>query len=250
MRKLHLITLSVLLTYSFAQAADSIKVSAGAAPLENIFGRIKSKFETESGMTLELNKGTHVTTLQDVEQGKADVAAVGFQFDDWIKRAEKDGAKFPPGVFKFRVIGRDNLVFVTHKGTGAKKLTNDQLKKIFLGEIKDWSEVGGAKEKIKPVIAEQLPGLNGLVKEKILGGTDFPATTTKIAGGLTELKKHLKDNAGSIAFVPTGAVDAEVTKVDAEELGRPVTAVTKGPPNPKILKLFDFLVKNTGEQAK
>lgn len=120
------------------------------------------------------------------------------------------------------------------------KLTNEQLKKIFLGEIKDWSEVGGLKEKIQPSIAADLPGLVGLVKEKILGGQEYGATVTKVKGEVPQLKTHNKNTPGAIGFVPMGAVDSEIVKLDTEALGRPVTAETKGPPAAKIVKLFEF----------
>lgn len=240
----------VVLTHLTGQAADTIKVSAGAAPLENIFARIKPKFEAETGIKLELTKATHVTSLEDVANGKADLATVGFAFEDWVKRAEKDGLKASKDSFKHRVIGRDNLIFVTHKSAKASKASNEQLRKIFLGELKEWSEAGGAKEKINPAIAEELPGLVGLVREKILNGFEFGATVTRVKGGLPELKAHVKKTPGAVAFVPMGALDNELAKLETEALGRPVTAVTKGPPSEKLIKLFEFLAKNVADQAK
>lgn len=240
MKILATIALSVLLTHPIAHAVETIKVVAGAAPLENIFGRIKPKFESESGIKLELVKATHVTSLQDVEASKADVACVGMSFEEWTKQAEKDGAKLKKNGLKHRVIGKDNLAFVTHKTGSSKKLSNDELKKIFLGTNTEWS----------PVIAEDLPGLVGMVKEKILGGADFGANVTKIKGALPELKAHIKKTPNVIAFVPMGAVDAEMVKLETETLGRPVTAVTNGAPSAKVVKLFDFISKNSADHAK
>jgi len=60
-----------------------------------------------------------------------------------------------------KVIGYDAIVVYVHKDNPVKNLSIENLKKIFLGEVKNWKEVGGNDGPIEIV----------LKKEGITGGT-------------------------------------------------------------------------------
>ncbi|MDR1821725.1 MAG: substrate-binding domain-containing protein [Oscillospiraceae bacterium] len=47
------------------------------------------------------------------------------------------------GGIEYLPIGRDGLVFLTHKDNPVKSLTDEQLRGIYEGRITNWSEVGG-----------------------------------------------------------------------------------------------------------
>src|SRR3989344_587774 len=46
------------------------------------------------------------------------------------------------------IIGRDMLSVITNKNNPVKRLSIDQLSKIYKGEIENWKELGGNDEKI------------------------------------------------------------------------------------------------------
>ncbi len=54
-----------------------------------------------------------------------------------------------------RIVAIDNVVVVTHPSNPVKELTTAQLRGIFSGEIKNWSEVGGNDHPINVVMREQ-----------------------------------------------------------------------------------------------
>ena len=91
--KCALVSIVVLLLSVSAQAADQIVVAAGAAPLDNVFSKIEAPFAKATGIKLVLNKKTHVTSLEDLTAGKADMASISFTFEDWMNRETKDGFK-------------------------------------------------------------------------------------------------------------------------------------------------------------
>ena len=49
-----------------------------------------------------------------------------------------------------QTIALDGLVFITHKDNSVDSLSIDQIRDIYSGKIKNWKEVGGKDEKIRP----------------------------------------------------------------------------------------------------
>ncbi len=64
----------------------------------------------------------------------------------------------PENTFDMRPIGLDALVFITNVNNPVESLTEEQLRGIFSGRIKNWSEVGGLDQ---PIVAFQRPVLSG-----------------------------------------------------------------------------------------
>jgi ABC-type phosphate transport system substrate-binding protein len=233
-----------LFIFGLSSSAETIKISAGVVPMENVFKKIQGPFEKQTGITLVLVKGTHVTSLEDLQNGKAEVASVAFSFEDWLVRAQKDGLVLKnKSELKFRVIGRDNAKFIANSSNPMKSLSFEQLSRIFTGAVKNWKEFGGPDQKITVVVSEKFPGFNGLIRDKVMGGADFVGAQ-KISGEADEVKQIIAKNPGAISFLPSGAVDNQVSVIQAPEIGRPIVAATKGIPSPKVLKLFNFLSEN------
>ena len=235
-----------------AGAEETVRISAGAAPLENIFKKIQEPFQAATGVKMIATKATHVTSLEEVDQGKADVATVGIAFEEWLKRAEKDGLKLSgqKSDFKFRVIGKDNIVFIAHKDLPVSKLSEGQLRDIFTGKEKSWKAFGGPDIPIAPVTGDKLPAFTALVKERVLKGGEMGKNVKVLPGDIPVVKAYVQGDPGAFGFVPSGAVDSTVKAVEGPEIGRPVTAVTKGVPSPTVLKLFEFLAKEGPKYVK
>ncbi|MEM9585213.1 MAG: phosphate ABC transporter substrate-binding/OmpA family protein [Pseudomonadota bacterium] len=67
-------------------------------------------------------------------------------------RASGAGSMVSPA--QERIVAIDNVVVVTHPSNPVQELTNDQLRGIFSGQIRNWSEVGGNDQPINVVLRE------------------------------------------------------------------------------------------------
>ncbi len=234
-------TLMFLTLASFAMA-DEIKISAGVAPTENIFLKIKEPFEKASGLKLALvTKGTG-DSLKELDKGAVEMAVGGASFPDWMELMAKDGYKIPDkNVYKSRVIGKDIVKVIINKGNPVKKLSKEQLKGIFTGKIVNWKEVGGKDMEIVIISGGNLHrGAHAVLQKQAMDGEAF---TTKVREAATdeEFKKQISTVPGAIGVGPGGIVDASVFAPAIPELGRPITAITKGAPSANVVKLFDFI---------
>lgn len=71
-------------------------------------------------------------------------------------------------------IALDALVFLVNIQNNVKSLTVKQIQDIYLGNITNWNEVGGADEAIKPFIRNANSGSQEMMKEIVMDNTGIP----------------------------------------------------------------------------
>jgi len=81
------------------------------------------------------------------------------------------------------VIARDGFVFVVNERCQVDGLTLDQVRRIFLGEITRWSEVGGADEEIMPITRNRNSGSQETMITLVMDGRE-PLTPAQDLSGL------------------------------------------------------------------
>lgn len=221
--------------------AQEIKVGAGAAGTEDIFNKIKVPFEKTSGIKLVLISNGPVEALKELDKGLLEVAVGGVTFQYWMEMMEKEGYKVPDkNVYKYRVIGKDTVKIIVNKENTVKKLSRDQLKNIFTGKTVNWKDVGGKDIPITVVWGSKIPGTNAVFMKQIMDGAAFTKNVQETTTA-AEIKKLIASIPGGVGLGPVSIVDATISAPEIPEVGRPITAITKGTPSPNALKLFDFI---------
>ena len=222
--------------------ADELKIGGGAAPINNIFKKIKTSFEKSSGITLTLVEDGPDSALKGLDDGNLQGAAAGLNFDGWLQMmTEKKIDLKNKGEFKHRVIGKDLVPVFTHPEIKLSTISQDQLAKLFAGEIKNWKEIGGPDVPVKVVIGTKIPGTYKFFKDKILDGKDYTKTGTIEATDLGDVVAKIKATPGSIGLGAMSAKDSSLGIPSTPEVGRPITFITRGAPSPSMIKLFDFI---------
>ncbi len=222
--------------------AEEIKVGGGSAPIENVFKKVKEPFEKAAGMQLILTSEGPDQAFINVEKGAIDVAAAGLSFESWLDLMKQKGHEISnPKDYKYRVIGRDKIQVLTHQDVAAvKSLSKEQLKGIFTGKISNWKEVGGPDLAIVVVFPAKMTGTNKLWQEKIMDGEEWTKANLQEVGEAADLNKKIAETAGAVGAGPLAA-QGNLHSPETPEVGRPITALTKGAPSPKVQKLFDFI---------
>lgn len=250
-KAVHAATLALALTGMMSAglaSAEEVRIGGGAAPIENLFKKIKTPFEKASGMTMTLSDQGPDNAFKDLDAGKLEAAAAGLELNAWFDLMEKKGYKVEDKkVYKTRVVGRDKIQVLANKGiASAKHLNKDQLKGIFTGKITNWKEVGGPDLPVKVVFGTKIPGTNKLWEEKIMDKEPWPKNAIE-AGESVEIKKKISETPGAVGIGPLASEDSSIFSPETPEVGRPITVITKGAPSAKMMKVFEFI---TGEGQK
>jgi phosphate transport system substrate-binding protein len=79
-------------------------------------------------------------------------------------------------------------------------LTKAQVAKIFTGQIKDWSEIGGTPGPISIYTRNTSSGTYKDWQKLAMGGRDYPTSSLKMAGN-EQIAQEVAKNKGGIGYV-------------------------------------------------
>ena len=192
--------------------------------------------------------------IEAVTNGTADIANSSRSLTD----EEKAGG------LEENIVAIDGIAVIVHPDNDVEDLTTDQLKKIYTGEITNWSEVGGADEAIVVVGREAGSGTRGAFEE-ILEVED----ACKYAQELNEtgaVVAKVGETEGAIGYVSLDNVKDSVKalKLDGVEaseetikdgsysLQRPFVMATKGKISEQseaVQAIFEFIDSEAGQKV-
>ena len=118
-------------------------------------------------------------------------------------KEQKEYAEKCGTTFEYTQIGSEAFVFFVHKNNPIESLTTEQIKKIYSGEITNWSEVGGEDKKIVAYQRNKGSGSQSMLI-RFMGDTPImePDMQTNV-GGMGEIIEEVADyksNPTSIGF--------------------------------------------------
>ncbi len=164
-------------------------------------------------------------------------------------------------------VARDGLAVYLHADNPVSELTVDQLKKIYLGTITNWKEVGGPDQRIIMYGRENSSGTYTYFKDVVLKGKDFAAQTQTLPGTAAVVNAVAKDKYGigyGGAAYAKGVKYAKVKKDEASPAFEPTLETVRSgdyplsrylywylrnKPQGDIKKLVDFVLSDKGQEV-
>lgn len=227
--------------------ADELKVATGIFPYENVFSKVESALAAQENIKLvyvgDRTKMGADQIVSAVLKDEAEIGGIAGEWLEWTKIAkekklltEEQIAMFTP-----RPCGRDVMKIVSHTGIGVGKLTMDQIQRIFTGEIKNWSEVGGLPLPVTVFVQGTHPATKAFFQKRVLKGKDL-APSHKESSDSKSLYESIAKTAGAITYSSKEIATPGLSEIElAEAVVRPITCLTKGRPSPKVRKLYDLI---------
>jgi phosphate transport system substrate-binding protein len=156
-------------------------------------------------------------------------------------------------------IAQDGVCMIVHKSNPVGALSDEQIKAIYTGRIRNWKEAGGRDAAI--VVANKAEGRSTLdlflgyfglknseIKAHAVVGDNLQDVKT-VAGNPNAIgyvsigTAEFEEQAGTpIKLLPMGKVAATVAAVrdGTFPLSRPLNLVTKGPPQGMVKRFIEF----------
>lgn len=142
------------------------------------------------------------------------------------------------GVFlKEHPIGHDMLCVIVNKNSPVSNLTKAQVAKIFTGQIKDWSELGGAPGKISIYTRNTSSGTYADWQKLAMGGRDYPSSALKMAGN-EQIAQEVAKNKNGIGYVGLAYSKTSGTKALSIDGIQPVAKNEKKYPYARLCYLY------------
>lgn len=151
-------------------------------------------------------------------------------------------------------VANDGIAIIVNPANPVKNLTKDQASKIFLGEIKNWKEVGGKDAPIFVQTRETGSGTRATLEEMILSKKSVVVTATPYSSSAL-IKQAVAKEENAIGFDSVGYVDSTVKVVAVDNIvptsetvkggsyvmGRSLYVLSKGTPTGVSAVFVDYL---------
>ncbi len=176
---------------------------------------------------VQVTGGGSGTGLSALINGTTDIATSSRP----IKEAEQNKLRARHKTIGVEIaVAKDGVTFYVNEKNPLSSLTLEQLKKIYLGDVTNWKDVGGPDAPIVLYSRENSSGTYVFVKDNLLGGDDFAAAAQTLPGTAAVVNAVAKEKHGigyGGAAYAKGVKELKV-KVGADEVAPTAENVKSG----------------------
>ena len=231
-----------------AAGTDSIIItgSSSAAGLVKELGNdFKEEYKDKyPDLKFQITDEDSGSAIDAVRSGKADIGLRSRAVTDEEKSLVDD----------VEVFAMDGIAVIANKNCNIENLTVSQAKKIFSGQIINWSDVGGENTKINVYSREESSGtrnefLNLLGLNSIFDTTKEKKLTDRatVYNSSDEVRKAVAGDKSGIGYISMTALDKTVKDIAVDDVK--INAETVGDENYKLVRNFSFVIANDESEA-
>lgn len=231
-----------------AAGTDSIVItgSSSAAGLVKALGNdFKEEYKDKyPDLEFKITDEDSGSAIDAVRSGKADIGLVSRAVTD-EEKSLVDGVE---------VFAMDGIAVIANKNCNIENLTVSQAKKIFSGQIVNWSDVGGENTIINVYSREESSGtrnefLNLLGLNSIFDTTKEKKLTDRAAvyNSSEEVKKAVAGDKSGIGYISMTALDKTVKDIAVDDVK--INAQNVGDENYKLVRNFSFVIAKDESEA-
>jgi phosphate transport system substrate-binding protein len=179
MKRVQTILLAILLAGQSVPAQEKIIVK-GSDTMVILIQRWAERYMSQHpGVSIQVSGGGSGSGIVGLIHGAVDICTSSRQMS--LAEQERLTHQTGAGVVE-TACARDGLSFYVNIRNTVTGMTLEQLRHIFTGSITNWKVLGGANSAITLYGREEVSGTYAYVKENILRGADFSATTLSMPG--------------------------------------------------------------------
>lgn len=159
---------------------------------EGLVDAVASAFADTGDGHLEVTPFNTVDGIDQTLSGSVDIAASARPA--YFKRTQEAGLTFTP-------VAWDALVLITNTANPVNNITLKQLHDIYYGRITNWSQLGGADEKIDlDGIASPLDGVQFSFRRLMFGNGDNPVAVPRLFINIDSLQSEVSLDTKALAL--------------------------------------------------
>lgn len=126
------------------------------------------------------------------------------------------------------VVALDGIAPIVHPSNPVKNLTIEQLKSIYLGEIKNWKDVGGPNKPIVVISRDTNSGTYDTWQHFVTTSTGKVVSSAEYVGSNGAVRARVAATPNAIGYVGVGYIDDSVRATNVNGVEASVTTVRNG----------------------
>jgi phosphate transport system substrate-binding protein len=156
-------------------------------------------------------------------------------------------------------VARDAMVLVVHPTNPIADLTLDQIQRLYAGDVRAWTELGGAGRRLTLITREEGSGTRGAFEELVMKNRRIHASAL-VQDSMGAVRQMVSADPAAIGYISLGLVDATVKAVRIEgveategnvdagryPLVRPFLFVVRGEPTPAAREFIAWVTSPEG----
>jgi phosphate transport system substrate-binding protein len=163
--------LALMATAAMAQAfAETLIVQGSTTFSRRLMEPYKSVIEADSKHELTVIPNKSMPGLIALMEGRAHMAMISASLSSEVEQIRK----IMPGLAYDRLqvhsIVSTRISIATHPSNPVRKTTLNQVRKVLLGQISNWSELGGKDQPIRVVLVGGGGGVTTVIESELLSG--------------------------------------------------------------------------------
>jgi len=168
-------------------------------------------YEKKTGVVIDVQGGGATRGIREVASMSADIGG--------SCRRRIFGIEEESGITQVPVAW-DALVVITHKNNPVKDISLDNLRKVYLGEITNWSQLGGNDAPIELFARKgKISGVGRTARKLLFNDYEQEFAATRIFKSSGPLEKELVTNQNALAISGISSVrkrDVKILKLDGK----------------------------------
>lgn len=193
-KKLILAGMGAVALFSSALAQKSISIK-GSDTLLILNQRWAEVYGKKTGNGVDVTGGGSSIGINAFINGVTDICAASRP----MKRSEIDKAQGRGAVANEIPVALDGLAFVVNANNSIDSLTMDDLRRIYIGQIKNWKQLGGPDEQITVYSRDSNSGTYGFVQTNVLRNQNW-GMGVQFLPSTSEEVREVSRTAGGIAY--------------------------------------------------
>lgn len=231
--------------------SGTIKI-AGSTSVQPLSEEFADAFmKRNPGVSVVVTGGGSSAGIKAAQEGAADIGTSSRE----LTPEEKKG-------LKETVIALDGIAVIVNSKNPVSKLSLEQVRKIFAGEIANWKDVGGKDAPINVFTREEGSGTRAAFEELVMGEGKKILSKAGVQNSTGAVRTAVAGDENAIGYISLGSLDKSVKALTVDgvkpsketvlngsyKISRPFIYVTRGAPSGIVKEFIDFVLSPEGQK--
>lgn len=245
-------TLILIMILSGCSRSETGVIIAGSTSVQPYAEVLAEEFlQAYEGSEIDVQGGGSAAGITAAESGTADIGMSSRNLKD---------QEIERGLW-YVEIARDGLAVIVHPDNPVTDLTFGQIRDIYAGTIRNWSEVGGQDAEIHLIAREEGSGTRSAFEDLLMADERItPKAIVQNSNG--SVKQLVANDKNAVGFISLGLVNDQVIALSLDgitatyenivngsyELYRPFLFIAAAEPTGSTKQFVDYVLSEEGQQ--